>query len=195
MMFILFYFICVQIYELLAGSTSERSKWIKHITEASNPHKSKDGMSKTKVEQILTSYWSIKQPIICKISSCANPHKSKDGMSKTKVEQIPTSYWSIRQPIACIFSSCANPHKSKDGMSKTKVEQILTSYWSIKQPIMSMDLFTCQPAQVQGGHVQDQGTVEQIVTSYSKQKNCQSYAYFAHLLTHTSPRRACLRQR
>jgi hypothetical protein len=83
--FILF---CVQIYELLAGSTSERSKWIKHITEASNPH------------------------------------------------------------------------KSKDGMSKTKVGQILTSYWSIKQPIMSMDLFTCQHTQVQGGHVQDQGRAD-----------------------------------
>ncbi len=85
-------FICVQIYELLAGSTSERSKWIKHITEASNPHKSKDGMSKTKVQQILTSYWSIKQPITCIFSSCANRHKSKEGMSKTKVvKQMLTS--------------------------------------------------------------------------------------------------------
>ncbi len=57
------------------------------------PHQSKEGMSKTNVvEQILTSYWSIKQPIMCIISSCSNPHKSKEGMSKTKVEQVLTSY-------------------------------------------------------------------------------------------------------
>ncbi len=46
----------------------------------------KEGMSNTKIEQIITSYWSIKQPIIWIFSSCANPHKSKEGMSKTKVQ-------------------------------------------------------------------------------------------------------------
>ena len=39
-----------QIYELLAGSTSERTRWIKHITEVSNAYKSRDGVPKTKSE-------------------------------------------------------------------------------------------------------------------------------------------------
>jgi len=39
-----------QIYELLASSAAERSKWIKHITEASNAYKCRDGMPKTKSE-------------------------------------------------------------------------------------------------------------------------------------------------
>lgn len=39
-----------QIYELLANSAAERMKWIKHITEASNAYKCRDGMSKTKSE-------------------------------------------------------------------------------------------------------------------------------------------------
>ncbi len=39
-----------------------------------NSHKSEGGMTRTKVELILTSYWSIKQPITCIISSCADPH-------------------------------------------------------------------------------------------------------------------------
>jgi len=39
-----------QIYELLANSAAERSKWIKHITEASNAYKCRDGMPKTKSE-------------------------------------------------------------------------------------------------------------------------------------------------
>lgn len=39
-----------QIYELLAGSTSERSKWIKYITDASDQYKKRDGMPKTKSE-------------------------------------------------------------------------------------------------------------------------------------------------
>jgi len=39
-----------QIYELLANSAAERSKWIKHITEASNAYKCRDGVPKTKSE-------------------------------------------------------------------------------------------------------------------------------------------------
>eukprot|EP00090_Calanus_glacialis_P005930 TRINITY_DN14639_c0_g1_i1.p1 TRINITY_DN14639_c0_g1~~TRINITY_DN14639_c0_g1_i1.p1 ORF type:complete len:1421 (-),score=247.02 TRINITY_DN14639_c0_g1_i1:1497-5759(-) len=39
-----------QIYELLSNSATERIKWIKHITEASNAYKCRDGMPKTKSE-------------------------------------------------------------------------------------------------------------------------------------------------
>ena len=71
-----------QIYELLAASTSERSKWIKHITEASNPHKSKDGMSKTKVSKDNMSKTKVSKDTMSKTKV------SKDDMSKTKVSKV-----------------------------------------------------------------------------------------------------------
>jgi hypothetical protein len=58
-------------------------------------------MSKTKeLEQILTSYWSVNQPIIGLTSSCAKFQPTQvqiEGMSK--VEQMLASYWSEKQPI------------------------------------------------------------------------------------------------